>query len=181
LKVKDQNKLQKKIEKLDSKNNKLTKFKNPKSKFMDSYTFQHDVKTFCVTASSFPDGIEEAHTTLHAQLPPNERRSFYGISYNLADGTTIYKAAAEVMEDDGAIELELFIIKNGPYNSFYISDYRKHTDSISQAFELLLQQHEVDPEGYCLEWYINNNDVKCMVPLGINYQPFTGLNREYNE
>jgi len=146
---------------------------------MDSYTFQHDVKTVCVSATSFPDGIAAAHTQLYAMIPRNERRRFFGVSWPDTDGNIIYKAAAEVMPEDVFAEhFETFTIKNGPYNSFYITDYRKHTESIKNAFDLLLKEHEVDPEGYCLEWYINDNDVKCMVPLGKEYKPYTGLNKE---
>jgi len=148
---------------------------------MDSFTFQEDVKTYCITASSFPEGIEEAHQRLHRLLPLNKRRNFYGVSWPAHDGAIIYKAAAEILDSDSdhlLPELEIFTIKNGPYNSLYISNYRDNLSSIKQAFDLLLQQHEVDPKGYCLEWYINENDVKCMVPLGPEYQSYTGLNKE---
>ena len=145
---------------------------------MDSYTFQEDLKTYCVTAFSFPEGIAEAHQQLQQLLPLNERRNFFGISWPDENGIIIYKAAAEIMEGENLPGLETFIIKNGPYNSFYINEYKKHPDSIGQAFELLLKQHEVDPHGYCLEWYINDQDVKCMVPLGKEYRKFTGANKE---
>jgi hypothetical protein len=145
---------------------------------MDNYNFQKDVPTYCVTAESFPEGIAAAHQQLHTLLPKNDRRDFYGISYPDENGIMIYKAAAQIMEDESLPGLETFVIKNGPYNSFYIYDYKQNPDSIGEAFELLLKQHEVDPNGYCLEWYINENDVKCMVPLGKEYQEFTGLNKE---
>jgi hypothetical protein len=143
---------------------------------MDNYNFQKDVVTFCVTAASFPEGITEAHQQLQALLPINDRRDYFGVSYPDQNGIMIYKAAAEIMEGESMPGLETFVIKNGPYNAFYIYDYAKNPDSISQAFELLLKQHEVDPNGYCLEWYVNSNDVKCMVPLGKEYKEFTGLN-----
>lgn len=146
---------------------------------MDSFTFQQDVPVVCVTATSFPEGIKEAFDKLSSALPQNERRIFYGISYPY-DGKIIYKAAAGIMGDDNIAGMETFTIRNGPYNSFYIANFMENPDSIKKAFELLLEQHEVDPNGYCLEWYVNEHDVKCMVPLGKEYQEFTGLNREYN-
>lgn len=145
---------------------------------MENFNFQKDVPTYCVTAESFPEGIAEAHKQLQALLPFNDRRDYYGISWPDENGIMIYKAAAQIMEGESLPGLETFIIKNGPYNTLYINDYRKHPDSISKAFELLVKQHEVDPQGYCLEWYINENDVKCMVPLGEEYRNFTGLNKE---
>ncbi|MGK4566352.1 hypothetical protein [Flavobacterium sp. 3HN19-14] len=150
---------------------------------MDSFTFQHDIETFCVTATSFPDGIEAAFSELRAILPPHENRHFYGISWRGEDGNIIYKAAAEVLDSDENFmhhDLQRFTIKTGPYNTFYIPDFRNHMAEIPKAFELLLKQHEVDPNGYCLEWYFDDKDVKCMVPLGKEYQSFTGLNKEYN-
>jgi hypothetical protein len=82
------------------------------------------------------------------------------------------------MEGESLPGMETFVIKNGPYNAFYIYNYAENQDSIGQAFKLLLKEHEVDPNGYCLEWYINENDVKCLVPLGKEYREFTGLNKE---
>jgi hypothetical protein len=29
----------------------------------------------------------------------------------------------------------------------------------------LLTQPNIDPNGYCLEWYLNGKDVRCMVRL----------------
>jgi len=145
---------------------------------MDNYTFQKDVPTYCVTAESFPEGIAAAHHKLQGALPHNDRRDYFGISWRDKTGKIVYKAAAQIMEGESMPDLETFVIKNGPYNAFYIYDYRKNPDSIGDAFELLLKQHEVDPNGYCLEWYINENDVKCMVPMGKEYREFTGLNKE---
>lgn len=145
---------------------------------MDHYNFQKDIPTYCVTADRFPEGIGAAHKELQALLPKNNRRDYFGISWPDENGIIIYKAAAEIMEGESLPGLETFVIKNGPYNAFYIYNYAENPDSIGQAFELLLKEHEVAPNGYCLEWYINENDVKCLVPLGKEYREFTGLNKE---
>ena len=147
---------------------------------MDSFTFQDDVRTISVNAENFPADICDAHAKLHSLLPANDRRRYFGVSWPGKDGKITYKAIAEEMEPEEAemLGLETFTIKNGPYNSFYIKDFRDDPHSIQRAFELLTGQHEVDPDGYCLEWYINDKDVKCMVPLGKKYAPYTGLNEE---
>ena len=147
---------------------------------MDSFILGEDIKVMYVTATDFPEGVERAHIQLHAMLTEKERRRFFGISWLGEDGHFIYKAACDEMEPGEAqkLGLETFTIKEGPYNSFYIKDFMEDVGSIKRAFKLLLEQHEVDPDGYCLEWYIGDNDVKCMVPLGKDYQPFTGLNKE---
>jgi hypothetical protein len=146
---------------------------------MDSFNLADDIKVMCITASHFPDGIESAHIELHASLTDKEKRHFFGISWPDRHGEIIYKAAAEEIVPGEAekLGLETFSIKNGDYNSFYIKDYRQHIDSIRQAFKILLGQQEVDPKGYCLEWYIGANDVKCMVPVD-NHLHFTGVSKE---
>lgn len=144
---------------------------------MDSFTFQEDTPVFCVTALNGRQGAADAMATLKSLLPDDSRRHVYGLYWPGKDGGT-YKAAMSKLEGDSFIESgEVFTIKNGPYNSFYITDYRSQPGSVDRAFEILRGQHEVDPEGYCLEWYVNEHDVKCLVPLGKHYQSFTGLNR----
>lgn len=147
---------------------------------MDSFILGEDIKVVFVTATSFPDGVDRAHIQLHAMLPEKERRRFFGISWPNENGEIVYKAAADIIESDEAekLGLETFTIKKGPYNSFFIKDFMQDIGSIKRAFKVLIAQHEVDPDGYCLEWYIGDNDVKCMVPLGPNYQNYTGLNAE---
>lgn len=147
---------------------------------MDSFTFQKDIPIVCLPAEGSAQGIIAAHQVLKEKLPPSEHRHFYGISWSGPDRQMVYKAAASIENTDGSAleDLEHFTIRNGPYISFYLTDFRENPDSIRQAFEMLLKQHEVAPNGYCLEWYINDNDVKCLVPLGKDYQPYTGLNKE---
>lgn len=147
---------------------------------MDSFILGEDIQVMCINAHDFPDGVERAHIQLHAMLTEKERRRFFGISWADKNGTITYKAACDEMEPGEAqkLGLETFTIKKGPYNSFYIKDFMEDIGSIKRAFKLLLEQHEVDPDGYCLEWYIGDNDVKCMVPLGDEYREFTGLNKE---
>ena len=69
------------------------------------------------------------------------------------------------MENDEAAQpgLERFTIPGGAYNTYYIQDYRNNLAAIGECFQLLIGQAEADPNGYCIEWYIGDNDVKCMV------------------
>ena len=34
--------------------------------------------------------------------------------------------------------------------------------------QMLISQPDIDPNGYCLEWYLNDMDVRCMVRLDDN-------------
>ena len=140
---------------------------------MDSFILGDDIRVVCVTADSFPEGIEDAHLELNAKLTPNEKRRFFGISRPDETGRIIYKAAADEMfiGEAESLGLETFLIRRGAYMSFYIKNHRDEPGSIARAFELLLGQHEADPNGYCLEWYIGENDVKCLVPSGPEEYP----------
>lgn len=159
----------------------FTKFEiRQKAITMDSFILAEDLRVMYVTATDFPEGVERAHIQLHAMITEKERRRFFGISWPDENGHIIYKAACDEMVPGEAekLGLEAFTIKKGPYNSFFIKDFMEDIGSMKRAFKLLLAQHEVDPNGYCLEWYIGDNDVKCMVPLGPEYQDYTGLNKE---
>ena len=145
---------------------------------MDSFTFQEDLPVVCITATGGRSGAQQAMETLRSLLPFHERRQFFGLFWPGRDGGT-YKAAASTFDTDGQNELlGRFAIKNGPYNSFYIKDHRSQPGAVEKAFEMLRGEHEVDPDGYCLEWFVNDQDVKCLVPLGDDYRPHTGLNAE---
>jgi hypothetical protein len=135
---------------------------------MDSFILGDDIKIMYIDASIFPDGIKKAHEQLHSILPKVEGRRLFGISAPEQGGVIKYKAAAEEMFPGEArnLGLQTFKIRHGAYMSFFIKDYREHSENIPDAFKLLTGQQEADPNGYCLEWYIGENDVKCLVPSG---------------
>jgi predicted transcriptional regulator YdeE len=132
---------------------------------MDSFILGEDIPVICLTADSFPAGIEAAHEQLHQKVPNRQGRRFFGISRPDENGTVIYKAAAEEMQpgEAASLGLEAFTIKGGAYNTYYIKDFRDNIPAIAECFQLLIGQAEADPKGYCIEWYIGDKDVKCMV------------------
>lgn len=134
---------------------------------MEVLHLDHDIDTFCVTATSFPDGVLAAHQQLHGQLPTTEGRRFFGISYPNEQREIIYKAAVEeAFEDEGRrYGREPFTIRRGPYVGMLVHDYMKDIPAIGRAFEKLLTHPNIDPEGYCVEEYIDDHLVRCMVPL----------------
>jgi hypothetical protein len=133
---------------------------------MEKFTLDKSIKVFCITAKSFPDGVMEAHRKLHELVPLLSQRRYFGIS-RPDKGVIIYKAAAEELEDGEAekLGLEPFVIKSGEFISITIPDFAKDMQSIGRAFKELLASPDIDPDGYCLEWYLNEKDVRCMVPL----------------
>ena len=137
---------------------------------MNSYILDNDIKVICIKAASFPDGVLAAHQKLHALVGNDKERKYFGISYGEGLGNILYKAATEEKYDGESIDLqcESFTIRKGKYNSIFIKDFMKDIAAIGKAFQQLLTQPNIDPEGYCLEMYEGLNDVRCMVPLKNN-------------
>ncbi len=135
---------------------------------MEKYHLPDDITAMYITASSFPDGVLAAHQKLHSLVPmaDSPERKYFGISFPI-DGTIVYKAAAEELTQGEAkqLGLETYLMKKGEYISIDIHDYMKNLSAIGNAFHELLENPRIDPNGACVEWYISNEDVKCMVRL----------------
>ena len=133
---------------------------------METKTVNKDIKVFYVTATSFPDGIKQAHEKLHSLIPFSKDRRYFGIS-RPENGIIIYRAAAEELNDREAesLNLDTLILKKGNYISLTINNYVKDIPAIGEAFKLLLSNRDIDPQAYCVEWYLSDKDVKCMVRL----------------
>jgi hypothetical protein len=133
---------------------------------MESTQIEKDIKLFCIIADSFPEGILDAHKKLHSIIPFTTSRRYFGIS-RPEQGVIVYRAAAEEIEADKGKEFgcEPFTIIKGNYVSITILDYIKDPQLIFKAFEKLTEHPDIDPNGYCVEWYYNDKDVKCMVRL----------------
>jgi len=134
---------------------------------MEMFTLENDIKVFCETAKSFPDGILKAHQELESIISFSKQRRYFGISNRNAKGIIIYDAAAEEIYQGEAEELgcEKFVIQSGQYISLLIEDYINDIAAIAKAFHLLIAYPGSDPEGYCIEWYLNEKDVRCMIRL----------------
>lgn len=134
---------------------------------MEKYTIDKDVKVFCVTAKSFPDGALEAHQKLHARVPFTADRRYFGISRPNEKGIITYKAAAEEKNPKEGEELgfEPFTIKSGQYIGLTIKDYIHDIQRVGDAFQKIIARDDIDPQGYCVELYLNDSDVRCMVRL----------------
>ncbi|MFL5743415.1 MAG: hypothetical protein ACJ751_02030 [Niastella sp.] len=134
---------------------------------MKADKIEKDIKIFYVTAKSFPDGIQDAHDRLHTMVPFSKERKYFGIS-RPENGKIIYRVGTEetFAGESEKYQCDTLIIKSGNYVSTVVEDFRKDKTSISKAFEELLKQPNLDPEGYCVEWYANDKEeVKCMIRL----------------
>lgn len=131
---------------------------------METIHFDNDIKVIYVQALSFPDGIMTAHQKLHGVIPFFIERRYYGIS-RPEEGVINYKAGAEELTPGEAEKfgLDSLTLPKGEYACISIADYMKNLQAIGQAFDELTQLPNIDPQGYCIEWYISDKDVKCMV------------------
>lgn len=136
---------------------------------MEKFTLEDDIKVFCETAKSFPDGIMEAHKELESIISCSKQRRYFGISSRNAKGIIMYDAAAEEIYQGEAEELgcEKFVIESGQYISLHVENYVGDVSAIVKAFQLLMAYPGIDPQGYCIEWYLNEKDVMCMVRLNL--------------
>lgn len=134
---------------------------------MENYFLETDITVFCVTADFAPDAILKAHQKLHAMIPYTSARRYFGVSCPNEHGIVVYEAAAEELTpgEGKKLGLETLVLKKGNYTSLILTDYQKDIDAIGLAFSKLLQNKHIDPQGYCVEWYLNDTDMRCMVRL----------------
>jgi hypothetical protein len=133
---------------------------------METITIEKDIPVFYVEATSFPEGIEASHQKLHSLVSFTKDRRYFGIS-RPENGIIKYKAAAEELKDGEGAEYKCstLTLKKGRYIYETIHDYLKDIRSIEKTFQKLLTHQDLDPEGYCVEWYVNPKDVTCMIRL----------------
>lgn len=136
---------------------------------METTTIDKDITVFYITANPFPDDVPAAYGRLHTLITDDRERRYFGISHPNEKGIITYKAAAEELEDGEAEKYgcETFTIKKG---KFIYTDIKNHSEdgtNIGNAFHKLLKNPNIDPQGYCLEYYLNytDPDVRCMVGL----------------
>jgi hypothetical protein len=134
---------------------------------METITLDNDITVFYVEAASFTDGILEAHESLHSLIPFSTERKYFGISRPENGGEIRYKACAEEMyEGEGkAVGCNTVVLRKGNYVCITLNDYLKDLQSVERTFSQLLEHPGLDPQGYCVEWYITNKDMRCMVRL----------------
>lgn len=151
---------------------------------METYSLPHDIKVFYIVAQSFPKGIAAAHQKLHNLLPYTEGRQFFGISYpnplpatyllndrqhaaTKGQSEIVYKAA---VEEAYAGEAEKYgcptcIIRKGSFLRETLIDWHLNENIVAKTFQKLLADPRIDALGYCLEVYLSETDMRCMVPL----------------
>ncbi|MCB0845224.1 MAG: transcriptional regulator [Bacteroidetes bacterium] len=135
---------------------------------MEIIELEKDIQVIAFQADSFPTGVLAAHQQAHTLFPPDGKRNYFGMSRPEKGGSIIYKACVEEMYEGEAQkhQREIQVIKAGHYYCVELENFMENPHHIAQIFTEILQQKDIDPEGYCVEWYDNENDeVKCMVRI----------------
>ena len=121
---------------------------------METIQLEKDIPLLYLTAQAFPEGVTAAHQELHRRVPPSKERSYFGISR--PEGRHIvYRAAAEQLHPGEAEQLGLtaLTLRRGRYVSRFLPDFMQDVSAIGRNFQELLQHPDIDPQGYCVEWY----------------------------
>ena len=131
---------------------------------MKTLVLENPVKTYYVKASAFPSGVEQAHQALHALVPFDERRKYFGFSWPDQGAITYLAAAEELFEGELAqYGLETKTIQKGTYLYIDIFNFMDNIPAIGAAFQQLIHDERIAPDGFCIEWYLTQKDCRCMV------------------
>lgn len=133
---------------------------------MKQVEIKNDTKLILVKARSFPDGVVAAYKDLEKAIGNPKGRAFYGISRGYKNGGIVYWAGVKPIEDEEArLGLEKLTLNKGTYIAETLNGWRGREHVIGETFQKLLADPRLDPEGYCVEQYLENGDVMCMVRI----------------
>jgi hypothetical protein len=132
---------------------------------MQTFQLEKDVPLFGVQATSFPEGVRGAWEELHRKLGVTNGRAFYGISHGSKDGTIVYKACVEEAFDGelAGLDCERFLLPKGEYTGETIHNFMQQLPRIGETFQALLARGDYDTTSACVEQYLNDADVVCMI------------------
>lgn len=135
---------------------------------MKPIQWTEDKVLLCIKAERFPENIADAFDQLHQLLPPAPDRKIYGISRPEHPHKIVYRAAAEILTEEEAQSWpgEVITLPKGHYQTLWVENPSENPQQIGEAFAQLLQSHNLDPEGYCVEAYAaDGKSVQCLVRI----------------
>jgi hypothetical protein len=138
----------------------------PPKNDMELFTINDDIKVICKNIPTFPIGIKEGFDEMIEHYGM-EGREYYGISRMDADFNIIYKVAVkeEVPNEGDQYGYTPFIIEKGQYLSETLLNWMSNTNVIKESFERLMQDPRFDNTYDCIEWYVSDDEVKCLVRI----------------
>lgn len=134
---------------------------------MKEFNFPEDVNVFGFSVNTFPAGIGDAFDILIQKTGDSAgTRNYYGLS-EFKDGKMVYYALAEEKFSDEAekYNYEKFTIEKGDYLTIAVSEWQKKTNCIKDFFSEIIQDPRVNKTKPAIEWYINENEMMCLVQM----------------
>ena len=134
---------------------------------MKEFNFPEDVNVFGFPVNTFPAGIGDAFDILIQKTGDCAgARNYYGLS-ELENGRMIYYALAEEKFPGEAkkYNYEKFTIEKGDYLTIAVSEWQKKTNCIKDVFSEIIQDPRVNKTKPAIEWYINENEMMCLVQM----------------
>lgn len=134
---------------------------------VDIIHIQDDIIISCIRAKSFPEGVNEVHEMLDSILENNSKEERYAVSYPGKDGKIQYWAGANeaLVSTDLTEGIEKLTIPAGSYLSVIIKDFMANSGAIERTFSKLITDPRIDPFGACVERYLPDGDMQCLVRL----------------
>ena len=134
---------------------------------METITFDQDIPVYCIPASSFPEGVRQAHQKLHSLVPLLHNRKYFGLSWPGRNGKLEYKAAATELAagELSKHNLEPYTIPAGNYLCVEVQQFMQNIQAIGAAFGQLQAQPNLHPEAMGIEWYYAVNACHCLMRL----------------
>lgn len=134
---------------------------------MEIKNLPEDISVLYIRAESFPLGVRKAHEKLHLLVNQKDKRRYFGISWLNKNNEIEYLAAAEELYPDESdnYDCSTFTIRKGEYISEILKDWCKPEGRVAAVFQELLKHPQRDNNGYCLEIYLNDTDMECLVKL----------------
>jgi predicted transcriptional regulator YdeE len=132
---------------------------------MKEVQINEELRLSCIKATSFPQGIVPAFTNLEQKIGGASGRAFYGLSRGNKNGIDYWAAVLSKHGEKLPAGLEEIVIAPGTYLTAQLSNWRGNEVIIGQTFQKMLDEPRLDPDGYCIEKYLDDDDVICMVRI----------------
>jgi hypothetical protein len=132
---------------------------------MQSFYLENDLLLFGIQAESFPAGVQAAWRELHQKHTTISGRKFYGISHGTKEGAILYRACVEESYAGEAenFNCERFLLPKGEYVGETIHNFMQQLPKIGETFQTILARDDYDKTAACVEQYLNESDVVCMI------------------
>jgi predicted transcriptional regulator YdeE len=134
---------------------------------MEKYQIKDDIKVFGLEVKTFPNRIGDTFDALVKLVPDGFARHYYGICYPDSNNHIVYLATAVEKEFGEAEKFNCsrYTIAKGEYAVETVLDWRGKTDSIKDVFERMMKSIPNGSAGPIVEWYKNDWEMVCMIPL----------------